>query len=88
MLILKYICRIVNFLKMRKKKLNRLKLILVEKDKSNKWLAEKLNKSETTVSNWCTNTRQPSIQTLLEISEVLKVNISELINPYNLISNG
>jgi transcriptional regulator with XRE-family HTH domain len=64
---------------MKKKKLNRLKLVLVEKDKSNKWLAEKLNKSETTVSNWCTNIRQPSLDTLSDIAEVLEVDMRELL---------
>ncbi|MFL1013335.1 helix-turn-helix transcriptional regulator [Flavisericum labens] len=64
---------------MEKKKFNRLKLVLVEKGKSNKWLAEKLKKSETTVSNWCTNSRQPSVETLISIAEVLEVEIDKLL---------
>lgn len=64
---------------MSKKKWNRLKLVLVENDKSNKWLAEKLQKSETTVSNWCTNTRQPSVPTLIKIADVLKVEVDSLL---------
>ncbi|MBO0356219.1 helix-turn-helix transcriptional regulator [Muricauda ruestringensis] len=62
-----------------RKKFNRLKLVLVEKEKSNKWLAEKLKKSETTVSNWCTNSRQPSIETLISIAEVLDVEVDKLL---------
>tara|TARA_R110002049_G_scaffold277220_1_gene455672 strand:+ start:4138 stop:4344 length:207 start_codon:yes stop_codon:yes gene_type:complete len=64
---------------MSKKKWNRLKLVLVENDKSNKWLAEKLQKSETTVSNWCTNTRQPSVPTLIKIADALKVEVDSLL---------
>lgn len=64
---------------MGKKKFNRLKLVLVEKERSNKWLAEKLKKSETTVSNWCTNSRQPSIETLLAIADVLDVKVDDLL---------
>ena len=67
-----------------KKKFNRLKLVLVEKGKSNKWLAEKLEKSETTVSNWCTNSRQPSIETLLSIAEVLEVDVNKLLVTKNI----
>lgn len=64
---------------MSKKKWNRLKLVLVENDKSNKWLAEKLKKSETTVSNWCTNSRQPSVPTLIQIADVLGVEVGTLL---------
>lgn len=63
----------------KRKKFNRLKLVLVEKEKSNKWLAEKLKKSETTVSNWCTNSRQPSIETLISIAEILEVEVETLL---------
>lgn len=66
---------------MRKKQINRLKLVLVEQGKTNKWLAEQLGKNETTVSRWCTNEVQPSLDTLLIISNVLDVNIMDLINP-------
>lgn len=64
---------------MSKKKWNRLKLVLVENDKSNKWLAEKLQKSETTVSNWCTNARQPSVPTLIQIADILGVEVGTLL---------
>ncbi|EKT3958279.1 helix-turn-helix transcriptional regulator [Flavobacterium psychrophilum] len=65
---------------MSKKAINRLKVVLVEKNLSSKWLAEKLGKNEATISRWCTNDVQPNLKTLLEISELLNVNISELIN--------
>jgi transcriptional regulator with XRE-family HTH domain len=65
---------------MSKKAINRLKVVLVEKNLSSKWLAEKLGKNEATISRWCTNDVQPNLKILLEISELLNVNISELIN--------
>jgi len=61
-------------------KINRLKIILAEKEKTNKWLAEKLSKSEVTVSRWCTNEVQPSLDTLAEIAKLLKIDIKELLN--------
>lgn len=61
-------------------KINRLKVILAEKQKTNKWLAEKLGKSDVTVSRWCTNEVQPSMETLLEIAKLLDVDIKELLN--------
>lgn len=60
--------------------LNQLKLVLVKKMKTNKWLAEQLNVNQTTVSKWCTNTSQPDLATLKRISELLDVNVSEIIN--------
>ena len=64
---------------MNKKAINRLKVILVEQGKTNKWLAEKLDKNETTVSRWCTNEVQPSLETLIQISELLHIDVKELI---------
>ena len=64
---------------MKKKTLNRIKVVLVEKGKTSKWLAKQLNKNISTVSRWCTNEIQPPLQTLDEIAEVLKVNIHDLI---------
>ena len=72
-----------NLFLMEKKKFNRLKLILVEKGKFNKWLAGKLKKSETTVSNWCTNSRQPSTETLISIANVLEVQVDKLLMTKN-----
>jgi len=64
---------------MNKKLINRLKAILAEHGKTNKWLAEKLEKNETTISRWCTNEVQPSLETLLKISELLHIDLKELI---------
>ena len=60
--------------------INRLKVVLAEKKRTNKWLAEQLNVNQTTVSKWCTNTSQPDLATLKRISELLDVNVSEIIN--------
>lgn len=60
--------------------INRLKAVLAEKQKTSKWLAEQLQKSETTVSRWCRNEIQPSMETLLEIAKLLDIDIKELIN--------
>ena len=60
--------------------LNQLKLVLVKKKKTNKWLAEQLVVNQATVSKWCTNTTQPDLMTLKKISELLDVNVSEIIN--------
>jgi putative transcriptional regulator len=66
-------------IKMNKKSINRVKAVLAEHDKTNKWLAKKLDKNETTISRWCTNEVQPSLETLLEISELLNIDLKELI---------
>jgi len=61
--------------------INRIKVVLVEKKKTNKWLAEQLGKDAATISKWCTNSAQPSLETLLEIAKVLEVDPRELIVP-------
>ena len=61
-------------------KINRLKVVLVEKEKSEKWLADQLGKSTCTVSKWCSNTTQPDLQTLDKIAKLLDVNVKELLN--------
>lgn len=61
-------------------KLNRIKVVLAEKEKTNKWLAEQVGRSEVSVSRWCTNEAQPSLQILWEIGKALDVDIRELIN--------
>ena len=63
------------------KHLNRIKVVLVEKDKSNKWLAEQLGKDQATISKWVTNTTQPNLEMLLLIAKVLEVNVNELVRP-------
>lgn len=60
--------------------INKLKVILAEKGKTSKWLAENLGKSEVTISRWCTNEVQPSLETLIEIADLLKIDIKELLN--------
>ena len=62
------------------RKLNRLKVILVEKEKTGKWLAEQLDIDPSTVSKWCSNKIQPSIETLDEIAILLNVDVRELLN--------
>lgn len=62
------------------KGINRLKVVLAEQGKTNKWLAEKLNKNGTTVSRWCTNEVQPSLDTLLQIANLFDIDVKELIN--------
>lgn len=64
-----------------KRNYNRIRVVLAEQDRTNKWLAEKVGKNRTTVSRWCTNDMQPSIETLAEIAEILDVDIRELLLP-------
>lgn len=64
---------------MNKKKLNRLKLVLVEKDKTGVWLAEQLGVTAVTVSKWCSNITQPTLPTLDKIAELLECEIKDLI---------
>jgi DNA-binding XRE family transcriptional regulator len=65
---------------MNNKAINRIKAVLAEQGKTNKWLAEQLGKNETTVSRWCTNEVQPSMDTFLAIAKLLNVDIKDLIN--------
>jgi len=65
---------------MSKKAINRLKAVLAEQSKTNKWLAEQLNKNETTISRWCTNEIQPSMDNLVTIAKLLGIDVRELIN--------
>jgi len=59
---------------------NRLKLLLVEKKKTNKWLSEQLGITPSTVSKWCTNTSQPDMETLAKIAKLLNVGVEDLYN--------
>ena len=65
---------------MAKVEINRIKVALAETRGKNKWLAEKLNKNGTTISRWCTNEVQPSLETLLEIANLFGIDVKELIN--------
>ena len=62
-------------------KINRIKVALVEQSKSGKWLAEQLGKSTCTVSEWCSNTTQPDLQTLTKIAQLLNVDRRDLLTP-------
>jgi len=57
---------------------NRIKLVLVEKKRTNKWLAEQLGVDPSTVSKWCTNTSQPDLACILKIADLLEVDLKEL----------
>ena len=59
--------------------INRLKVVLVEKKRTSRWLAAQLGVTPSTVSKWCTNSSQPDIATLLKLSDLLDVDIKELI---------
>ena len=65
------------------KYINRLKVVLAEQRKTNLWLAHELGKDPATVSKWCTNTAQPSLETLTAIAECLNVDIRSLLNSTN-----
>ena len=64
---------------MANKDLNRLKVILAEKKKTNKWLAEQLGKDQTTISKWCTNSSQPDLASLMAIAKLLDIGLEDLV---------
>ncbi len=64
-------------------RINRLKIVLAEQNKTGKWLAKQLGKNEATVSRWCSNTSQPSLEMLLRIADVLNIDVRKLINHGN-----
>ncbi|ERJ84481.1 DNA-binding helix-turn-helix protein [Porphyromonas gingivalis F0566] len=61
--------------------INRIKAVLAEKQLTSKWLAERLGKSENTISKWCSNKVQPSLENLVEIAKILDIDVRELIVP-------
>ena len=63
------------------KYINRIKVVLAEQHKTNLWLARELGKDPATVSKWCTNTAQPSLETLHDIAECLHIDVRTLLNP-------
>ena len=65
------------------KDINRIKVVLADKKRTNKWLAEQLGKDPGTVSKWCTNTMQPNLETLVEIAKCLEVEPMDLLRPIN-----
>lgn len=62
-----------------KEAINRIKVVLADKNKTNKWLAEQLGKDPATVSKWCTNSSQPSVETLIDIARILEVEVGDLL---------
>ncbi|WP_308239261.1 helix-turn-helix transcriptional regulator [Prevotella sp.] len=64
---------------MASKNLNRLKVVLAEKQRTNKWLAEQLGKDQTTISKWCTNSSQPDLGNLMLIAKILNVELTDLV---------
>lgn len=77
----RYFCIIKQLYTDINKDINRLKVVLAEKKRTNKWLAEQLGKDPATVSKWCTNTIQPNVETLVEIAKYLNVEIQDLFWP-------
>lgn len=65
-------------------RINRLKVVLVEQNRTGKWLAEQLGKNEATVSRWCSNNAQPSLEMLVRIAKILHIETKDLINNRNL----
>ena len=68
-----------------KEDINRIKVVLAEKKRTNKWLAEQLGKDPATVSKWCTNSAQPGLETLREVARLLDVDIAALLCPSKVI---
>jgi transcriptional regulator with XRE-family HTH domain len=62
-----------------KRILNRIKGVLADKGKTNIWLAEKLGKNKTTISKWCTNDQQPTLETLFDVADALNVDVRDLL---------
>lgn len=65
------------------KEVNRIKVVLAEKKRTAKWLSEQIGRNPATVSKWCTNTVQPSMDALLDIANALEMNIQDLLLPTN-----
>ena len=64
---------------MANKKINRIKVMLAEKGRTNKWLAVQVGKDPATISKWCTNAAQPNLEMLLQVAKVLEVEVKDLI---------
>lgn len=78
-----YICESKKQFLTMNKDINRIKVVLADKKRTNKWLAEQLGKDPGTVSKWCTNTMQPNLETLVEIAKCLEVEPMDLLRPIN-----
>lgn len=75
-----YLCLNILFFCMSREQVNRLKIVLAEEQKSNKWLAEQLGKDQATISKWVTNASQPDLKNLLRIAKALNVDVARLLN--------
>ena len=75
-------------LQMENQDLNRLKVVLAEKKRTNKWLAEQLGKDQTTISKWCTNSNQPDLASLMQIAKLLDVELTDLVRFEEFKKNG
>lgn len=75
-----FVYRIIHSFTMNKD-INKIKVVLADKKRTNKWLAEQLGKDPGTVSKWCTNTMQPNLETLVEIAKCLDVEPMDLLRP-------
>ena len=64
---------------MASKNLNRIKVVLADKQRTNKWLAEQLGKDKTTISKWCTNSSQPDLESLMQTAKLLEVEVADLL---------
>ena len=71
-----------------RKDINRIQVMLAEKKRTNKWLADQLGKDPATISKWCTNSSQPTIETLLKIADLLEVKYTELVREENVITSN
>ena len=78
-----YLCTMKSNIMDGNRDLNRLKVVLAEKKRTNKWLAEQLGKDPATVSKWCTNTCQPDLGNLMRIAQLLEVDVNELLRFFN-----
>ena len=76
MKIFHYICKVKMIIM---EDINRIKVVLVEKKRTSKWLSEQMGVAPSTVSKWCTNSSQPDLGNLLKIADLLKVDIKELL---------
>ena len=68
------------------KDINRIKVVLVEKKRTSKWLSEQLRKDPATISKWCTNTSQPDLVTLTKVAALLDVDVRQLINKQKVLT--
>lgn len=69
----------ITLIYMPKTEINRIRVVLAEKSLTNKWLAEKMKKNQTTISRWCNNEMQPSLETLVEIAHTMNVDVKDLL---------